>query len=430
MPSPEQQRDALQKGLGRAVQWAEAGVLASEWLLDACLNDKRFDRQCEGNRGDWLWRLISITGKATEFREPLLHALGVESDGYNASQLCDLALHFAQSGDVAFRDQLYTFVGKRQIPDSPSIGEDQLLNLDGVEAFRFIVRLRGQSLLNRAWDWDDGALVDAVMEVHGETAVREMFTHSTEPDIRRFATRWFENQKTQGDGDAQREVRAAKINATSVSEVLLAAETEPHCFWLRSWGKQASTGDLKMILERLWCEQNPTVIVNLLHVFAIRPFDRFDSRLIDLCRHSDRKVQRRAFNVLCENSFPEIRAFALAEIQQNSLGFPPVGLLVRNFQPGDEQRILDLVELPEDPDYRHWMLIDLRNLLKENCSADVLKLGQIAYFQNPCQMCRCSAAELLFQHNKAPAWLVEECRFDADEESRRLADEHLGIQPK
>ena len=89
----------------------------------------------------------------------------------------------------------------------------------------------------------------------------------------------------------------------------------------------------------------------------------------------------------------------------------------------------DLVELPEDLDYRHWMLIDLRNLLKENSSADVSKLGQIAYFHNPCQMCRCSAAELLFQQKKAPAWLVEECRFDADEETRRLADEHLGNTP-
>lgn len=422
-PSAEQQRDALQKGLGRAVQGAKAGVLDSEWLLDACLHDKRFDKQCEDHRGDWLWWLISITGTASEFREPLLNALVNASDGKNSSQLCDLALYFAQSGDLAFRDQLYAFVKKRQIPDDPSIGESALLNLDGLDAFRFIIRLRGHSLLNRAWAWDDGALVESVIEVHGETSVREILTDSTEPDIRRFATSWLENQEKPGDRDAQREARAAKIQSTTVNDAIAAAETERHSFWLRNWGQQASTSDLELILERVLSEQNPDVIVNLLHVFAIRPFDQFDSRLINLCRHSERKVQRSAFKVLCENSFPEIRDLALSEMQQNSLGLPPVGLLIKNFQPGDEQRILDLVELPEELDDRHWMLIDLKKLLEENSSADVSKLGQIAYFHNPCQMCRCSAAELLFQRNTAPVWLVEECRFDADAETRRLADE-------
>ena len=94
-PSAEQQRDALQKGLGRVGPWATTGVLASESLLDACLNDKRVDRQCEDKRGEWKWRLISVTGKASKFREPLLNAHRNESDGYNASQLCHIALHFA-----------------------------------------------------------------------------------------------------------------------------------------------------------------------------------------------------------------------------------------------------------------------------------------------------------------------------------------------
>ena len=80
---------------GLAGPWATAGVLASESLLDACLNDKRVDRQCEDKRGEWKWRLISVTGKASKFREPLLNAHRNESDGYNASQLCHIALHFA-----------------------------------------------------------------------------------------------------------------------------------------------------------------------------------------------------------------------------------------------------------------------------------------------------------------------------------------------
>ena len=422
-PSLGQQRDALQKGLGRAAQWATSGVLASEPLLDACLHDMRFDQQCEDNRGEWLWRLISITDNTSEFREPLLTALRNVNEAHDAYQLCDLAMHFARSGDEAFRNLLYEFVGRRQIPDSPSIGEGQLLSLDGEDAFLFLARLRGQSLLTRVWGWDDGAVIDAAIEEYGEARVREILTHSTEPEIFGFANGWLENQKSPVDRDAWRQEKDEKIAAATVSDVILAAETEPNCFWLRTWGKQASANDLEMVLERLFSEHDPTVIINLLHLFALRPFDRFDDRLIELCKHSDRKVQRRTFNVLCENSFPEIRALALAEIQKNSLGFPPIGLLIKNYQPGDEQLVLDQVELPEDPGDRHWMLIDLCNLLKENETADSSKLGQLAYFHNPCQMCRCSAAELLFSQGCVPAWLAEECRFDAEEETRSLVDE-------
>jgi len=398
------------------VQWATAGVLAAEPLLDACLHDQRFDRQCEDNRGQWLWKLISLTGSASAFRDPLFNALRTVNDERDAYQLCDLALHFARSGDDTFRQQLYEFVRQRQIPDSPSIGEGQLLSLGGEEAFLFIARLRGHNLATAAWEWDDEAVIDAAIEDLGESRVREILTQSSEPNIHRFATGWSDNTRTPIDPELHRKANAKRMEAITATEVILAAQTEEQNYWLRRWGMQASASDLDVILEQLWIEQNPTIIVSLLQVFSIRPMHCFDFRLINLCSHADKNVQRRAFNVVCENSHPVIRTFAIAQIRQNTLGISPVGLLIKNFEKGDEQRILDQVELPEDPCERHWMLMDLRKMLEANESADSSKLGQIAYFHNPCQMCRFSAARLLFRHGNVPTWLAEECRFDAEEE--------------
>src|SRR5438270_7153266 len=105
-PSLDQQRDALQKGLGRALQWAQRGRLREEPLLDACLNDQRFDRQIDGQRGDWLWRIIQAMGAADRFRVPILHAL-YELPQDSAEQLCGLARCYAGTGDEAFRARLY-----------------------------------------------------------------------------------------------------------------------------------------------------------------------------------------------------------------------------------------------------------------------------------------------------------------------------------
>jgi hypothetical protein len=72
-PSLDQQRDALQKGLGRAMQWALNGCLDDEPLMEACLGDQRFDMQVEDSRGNWLWRMIQAVGATARFRVPILH---------------------------------------------------------------------------------------------------------------------------------------------------------------------------------------------------------------------------------------------------------------------------------------------------------------------------------------------------------------------
>src|SRR5215212_6224173 len=118
-PSLEQQRDALQKGLGRASQWASARRLDHETLLSACLCDLRHDAQVEGPRGEWLWTMIRAMGAADRFRVPILHALYDLSDEHSLSQLRAFAGHYARAGDETFRMRLYQIVEQKPIADCP-----------------------------------------------------------------------------------------------------------------------------------------------------------------------------------------------------------------------------------------------------------------------------------------------------------------------
>ena len=105
-------------------------------------------------------------------------------------------------------------------------------------------------------------------------------------------------------------------------------------------------------------------------------------------------------------------------------------MLKKNFEKGDEQRLLDQLELPEDLRLRHWLLSDVVHLLEQNIDADSQKLGQIAYFNTPCQECRFYAARLLFDRNSTPAWLAEECGSDANEEIHVLGEPEIGDPEK
>src|SRR4051794_4191769 len=129
LPSPDQQRDALRKGLGRAVQWAMTRRLEDGPLLEACLQDRRFDAQVERSRGDWLWQMIRAVAAADRFRVPILHALYSLPDGRSAHQLCELAGHYAEAGDDTFRGRLYDIVARKPVADSPCLGEEEIVQL-------------------------------------------------------------------------------------------------------------------------------------------------------------------------------------------------------------------------------------------------------------------------------------------------------------
>ena len=217
-PTLDQQRDALRKGHGRATQWAKAGCLTDEPLLEACLHDKRYDMQCEDNRGEWLWGILRSAGAIERFREEIVKSLRHASTERDAGQLSDLAFRYAKAGDDEFKTQLYEFVERKPVPDCPWIGEGQLLELDGEEAFRFIVRIRGKLLEGREWDWDNSAIVDRAIEKFGEQRVSSLLDDSADSAISRFATAWRNSASPPADSPRQEHVE--QMRAISVSQVI------------------------------------------------------------------------------------------------------------------------------------------------------------------------------------------------------------------
>jgi hypothetical protein len=421
-PSLEQQWNALQKGLGRAALWAIEGHLAEDLLLDACVHDQRYDAQCEDNRGQWLWEILNSRGLTARFRAPILDALRCVSTGSDAEQICELVFQYAARGDNECRSQLHEFVERRPIEDSPWIGERQLLELGGADAFRFIARVRGKSLEAREWDWDDGGITDEAIEKLGEAAVNAVLDGSSDPAIGRFTAVWRQGALQRKRSSAW--LTAEEWKAVAVNEILEEAyrEDEMYRYRFRAWGRTANEADLEVVLNYLCEARDPLVIAKLLRVFSMRALPHFDRRLIDLCVHEDLDVRQRALVALENISHPAIRQFALEQLREPVRSSSVVGLFVLNFESGDEQRILESVQLPADSDDRHSILMDVTKVFEKNQNADCSKLAQIAYAETPCADCLFIAVKLLVAQNAAPGWLLAECRHDSLAECREFVE--------
>jgi hypothetical protein len=416
-PSLEQQRDALKKGLGRAVKWARAGLLSDEPILDACLTDQRYDQQCEDNRGTWLWNILTIVGAGARFRDSILTKFQHEIDERNAEVFCELALQYGKTGDEEFKSQLYKFIEKRPFFHSPWLGEEQLLELDGEAAFQFIAKIRGKRLEDQTWDWDDFAVMDRAIKKLGEPRLRRMLDESSDLATKRFGSAW---QNARNSPKVHRQSHIEWARGITVDQVIQAAHGADKCYWLRGWGIHADEANTKEIFKRLWTIQDPVVISKLLRVFSNRSMPEFVPRILELCQNADPEVAQRAFVVLAANSHRSIREFALARLESGECSVSVVSLFINNYESGDEKRILDRLTLPDDEVIRHSLLLKITKILEKNATADCSQLGLIAYTYTPCENCRFFAAKSLRAGGVAPEWLIEECRDDSCKDIRAL----------
>jgi bacterioferritin-associated ferredoxin len=131
---------------------------------------------------------------------------------------------------------------------------------------------------------------------------------------------------------------------------------------------------------------------------------------------------------LAQISDSRIRSFAVEEITGPDRNINAVQLLQRNFEAGDEQLLCDFVEIPDDPEERHSLLMDIQRVLQENMESRVEELAQVIYFHTPCAICRDAAIELLEEDGTRPAWMAEEAMHDSQDSYRKRQLEQAKVE--
>jgi hypothetical protein len=315
-PSLDQQRDALQEGLGRATQWAMAGRLEDVPLVDACLHDKRYDAQCERSRGTWLWQIIQALHAEARFRSVILDAMQNFTEVWTLQQLSELAFHYASAGDEAFRSRLYQIVEVRPFDDIPWLIEWPILQLDGEKGFLFAARIRGQQLEKREWEWDDQYLLEQAIERLGEDRINELFKATTDGMLVHYRDVCLQKKSEAQEGANSRQAHVERMRQISVDDIISSAESLASYPNFRSWGKWTTEGDLETVFQHLLSAREPKIIANYLKVFSIREFPRILPQIIDLCRHQDDDVRRWAFSALKNNTHPLVRELAEHELKK------------------------------------------------------------------------------------------------------------------
>lgn len=429
--TPEEFRDALRKGLGRAVrhleQYGASGLIDD--ILFATLHNLAYDPQMNGNRYNWILRLIELTGIEDFFRERILEALLRSREKYDLSLLFALASEFAEDGDEDARAAIYEKF-ERQEMDEPWLGGTSLVCLDGMKGFLHVAEVIGARMRRDPGyrerlreSGENHYMVTIAADNHEKSeihaALRERVASNTA--IRTYLEE-SERYLIEERAPASATEPPSPISADDVLACIERLEwTKPYKAWPNC--RRLTPDARQTVFEAMLAESRREQRLRYLWLFWRTPLPRFDEKLLEWAASGDLEISRETLGLLAKLVHPQIRNFAVKFLRKPGANLIPriIRLFGKNYQAGDAELLRSALWIPDDPHTAHAFILDIINLSTEIRSPEMRELLLWAYEHSPCAECRGSAVRYLTELNLAPHEILWECLMDSNDDTRELA---------
>lgn len=156
--------DSLKKGTGRALLIIKDNQSTdfSEIIFNACVEALGYDPQCEGSRAEYLYEIIKASNTSFLLEQKIIEKILSERiESWDLTQLFGIVKIFASKGNKTARAKLYEkfSLHRCEVYQAADIAES-LIDLDGLNALKFIVEIRGKELLKSVSNWEDDHLLN------------------------------------------------------------------------------------------------------------------------------------------------------------------------------------------------------------------------------------------------------------------------------
>lgn len=442
----EQFRNALRKGLGRAVLHARRHGLAGleEDVLQACLRTQAYDPQCNAKRAEYLFFLIDLATDRDFFRKPILQALVAApseasernnwNDFWHADQLFDLALIFAKRGDEEARQRMYQRFDQ-QVAEDHWLGEEQIIELDGIDGLVHMASVIGDGWKRGVRRLDEAFLLRGLAEHYGKEVVLSALIGAaeTDPNVKAFLETAESGWLDFGDPQTASVRVPPAFTLKSILARVETAATEYSGQYFH-FGRIASEEDLELVFNRLLQETRPEQLMRYLWIFGRRSMPRLERRILELAETPSQIIQPRpqgkpgphlqiaAIMALAHLQDPAIRDLGIRLLleQPHMVQWGVIDLFKKNYQAGDIKPIMTVLPT-EEVEAIHWAGHELTDLAEAQDLPELTGAMLWVYDRTPCSTCRQAAFTALVRWNRAPAEMLAEARWDCDAQTRQLA---------
>lgn len=410
---------AITNGLGRAILWLRANPWRphADAIAEVCLHNTAYDPQCEGSRAEYVHEIVALTDARERFAETAVACLlGGPESYWDTEHLFHLCRLFAQDGYAPARTALYERFG-RSHPEDPFLGDDEIVALDGIAGLVFVMERVGRHLAEDRDYWVDDGLVREVEARFGSDAVASAIREAAanNADVARYMEA-VGRYRARPRGRTPPEYR--DLPWPELRRRIECGDASRAC--LAIWGRHAPEDVLREAAATLLGELDERRLLGILAVFQRRAFPLDPARLIELAASDRDEIGTSARRALRHIQSESVRALALDRLSRTGAGGNDVLLLVKNYRAGDESMIASLLDRTAGDDAFHSIANDAIKVFEHNSEADAIPSLLRIYERGRCGLCRHSAVKLLLTRQQAPEWMLAECRYDSDPDTRAL----------
>ncbi len=427
---------ALQRGHGRALQHIQEYGLEdmADLVLEACIHSQKYDSQAEDSRAEWLLDMFHCTAEYERFSAAILSALARETETSDLQHLCELAERMASRGDEAARSALRSRVLQQAEGGSDLwVGASELVKLDGVNAVVQLARRYGKLLIQYPEEMIP-ALHGPYFGIDGgvpaETPRTLQALSASEPEIMAYWNHELRDRERRthncNSEEAMRErVRHQYSLHQTLADATAASSKHPSQYMI--FGKYATSEELEIVFQRLLEEPDEDVCVRLLWIFRRAQMPRLDPRLWQFAASANEQLRDATFEALAQLCHPSIGEYARGILRADGLtetDLSVLKLLVLNYHPEDGELIGSaLRRIDPETETIQGIGMTILEICKLGCGTELLEALNWVYEHTPCSHCRGKAVKFMLKLGKIAPEVLEECRYDAIEKTRKMARE-------
>lgn len=343
-----------------------------------------------------------------------------KSEIFDLSQLCDLALHFYQNGNLHAREIFLERFDKSFHGDYELCGEQQILKMDGLQGLFRLAEKIGR-LPEDEWSWYEYRWdIDEFQEANPALDVFKEFENAAKENP--YIQNYFNLISAIEPFERSRRKVPSTYTVKDVEEIINRSNKRAGFSRVRT--RKMKLEEIIKVAKNFLDEKETSRKFKYLHFFYMVKFP-FDYAPLLKIASGRKNHQSMAVNnaVLALSYFSgdDIRALAIKKMREEKVPFDYLHLLVSNYQAGDAEMLLEIIGRAKNFDEVHLLVQGIVAIFKANPGIDCKAPLEAMYYSMNCAMHRRDLVELLNENQVLSNEIVEELAYDTDEKLRKLS---------
>jgi len=386
----------------------------SREIIKVCLKNYTLDGQSENSRGFYLYEIINQSNQREEIKLAIFKGLNKgEGDTWDLTQLFDLVKFFAQDGDKKAKKIIYNKYLNHPLKDSDWLGEDEILELDGLNGLKFIAEKKGMYLKKNPDEWEDEQILNNFQEDNPTINVWSELKKESKYNlnIKHFLKEIEKNK----------ELIHTNIRPT-ISYINVVAKVLNNQSYHKPQRK-FTKNDLIALANQLKVEKNTKNIEKLLWIFRSNKYPFNSEFLLHLAQkkaNSTNRIVSYSIECLQHIESENIRKFVLNKLKTTSRPEYYTIALKSNYKEEDNLLLKEIAEKIQNIYRIENLAFSYVDIYQSNHTIGCKEPLEVIYNKLTCGIHRYEIVKILKENRVLSEKINNEIKYDSYKETREL----------